>query len=203
MTRIFIALYQRDLRLAGRIGGGASMGVVFFLILVTITPFAIGPDLNLLARIGPAILWIAALLATLLAAQWVGNAPSPAWAVALCALWAAAPLWSWAASRPRAASADATLSAEDRALLHGVARDTWRYYERHVTAASHHLPPDNVQRVPHAMVAQRTSPTNIGLYLLAACCAHELGFIGSADLATRLQATLDTLLRLPRDPNAY
>ena len=66
MIRIFIALYQRDLRLAGRIGGGASMGVVFFLILVTITPFAIGPDLNLLARIGPAILWIAALLATLL-----------------------------------------------------------------------------------------------------------------------------------------
>ena len=56
MIRIFIALYQRDLRLAGRIGGGASMGVVFFLILVTITPFAIGPDLNLLARIGPAIL---------------------------------------------------------------------------------------------------------------------------------------------------
>ena len=42
------------------------MGVVFFLILVSLTPFAIGPDLNLLARIGPAILWIAALLATLL-----------------------------------------------------------------------------------------------------------------------------------------
>ncbi len=60
------ALFWRELRLARRVGGGASLGVVFFLILVTLTPFAIGPDLNLLSRIGPAILWIAALLATLL-----------------------------------------------------------------------------------------------------------------------------------------
>ena len=66
MSGMFLALLLRDIRLAGRIGGGGAMGVVFFLILVTITPFAIGPDLNLLARIGPAILWIAALLATLL-----------------------------------------------------------------------------------------------------------------------------------------
>ena len=57
---------MRELRIGRRIGGAASMGVVFFLCLVTITPFAIGPDLKLLARIGPAILWIAALLATLL-----------------------------------------------------------------------------------------------------------------------------------------
>jgi heme exporter protein B len=60
------ALFMRELRLAHRVGGGASIGIVFFLILVTIVPFAIGPDLNLLARIGPAVLWIAALLATLL-----------------------------------------------------------------------------------------------------------------------------------------
>jgi heme exporter protein B len=60
------ALFLREIRVARRIGGGGAMGVVFFLILVTITPFAIGPVLNLLARIGPAILWIAALLATLL-----------------------------------------------------------------------------------------------------------------------------------------
>ncbi len=65
MNRLF-ALYLRELRIARRIGGGGTMGVVFFLILVAIVPFAIGPDLNLLARIGPAILWIAALLATLL-----------------------------------------------------------------------------------------------------------------------------------------
>ena len=60
------ALFAREWRIARRVGGGASIGVAFFLILVTIMPFALGPDLALLARLGPAILWIAALLATLL-----------------------------------------------------------------------------------------------------------------------------------------
>jgi len=60
------ALMIRELRIGQRIGGGASLGVLFFLILVTLTPFAVGPDLALLARIAPAMLWIAALLATLL-----------------------------------------------------------------------------------------------------------------------------------------
>jgi len=61
------ALFKRDVRLALRAGGGASIAVLFFLIVVTLTPFAIGPDLALLKRIGPAMLWIGALLASLLA----------------------------------------------------------------------------------------------------------------------------------------
>src|SRR3569623_1295104 len=55
------------MRIAVRVGGGALMGALFFLIVVTMMPFALGPDLNLLARIGPAILWLGALLASLLA----------------------------------------------------------------------------------------------------------------------------------------
>ncbi|KPQ10160.1 MAG: ABC-type heme export system permease component CcmB [Saliniramus fredricksonii] len=66
MTRAFFALLARDLRLAARIGGSGVMGLVFFLMILTLVPFALGPDLNLLARIGPAILWIAALLSTLI-----------------------------------------------------------------------------------------------------------------------------------------
>ena len=66
MTPLF-AILLRDMRLAVRVGGGALIGVLFFLIVVTLVPFAIGPDLVLLARIGPAILWLGALLATLLA----------------------------------------------------------------------------------------------------------------------------------------
>lgn len=66
MSRSLAALFARELRVARRIGGGGTMGLMFFLILVIIVPFAIGPDLNLLSRIGPAILWIAALLASLL-----------------------------------------------------------------------------------------------------------------------------------------
>jgi heme exporter protein B len=60
------ALLLRDMRLAVRLGGGALIGVLFFLIVVTLVPFAIGPDLALLTRIGPAILWLGALLANLL-----------------------------------------------------------------------------------------------------------------------------------------
>jgi heme exporter protein B len=60
------ALLVRDMRLAVRVGGGALIGVLFFLLVVAIVPFAIGPDLALLARIGPAILWLGALLASLL-----------------------------------------------------------------------------------------------------------------------------------------
>ena len=65
-TRAFLALVARDLRLAARIGGSGALGLVFFLMIVTLVPFALGPDLNLLARIGPAILWLAAVLATLI-----------------------------------------------------------------------------------------------------------------------------------------
>ena len=66
MTRAFLALVARDLKLAARVGGSGALGLVFFLMLVTVVPFALGPDLNLLARIGPAILWLAAVLATLI-----------------------------------------------------------------------------------------------------------------------------------------
>jgi heme exporter protein B len=61
------AILVRDMRIAIRVGGGALMGVLFFLVVVTLVPFAVGPDLALLKRIGPAILWLAALLASLLA----------------------------------------------------------------------------------------------------------------------------------------
>lgn len=60
------ALLLRDLKLSVRAGGGAMIGVLFFMTVVAVIPFGVGPDLNLLARIGPAILWIGALLASLL-----------------------------------------------------------------------------------------------------------------------------------------
>lgn len=66
MNSAWLALLERDLRLARRVGAGAELGLVFFLILVSLLPFAIGADQRFISRIAPAFLWLAALLATLL-----------------------------------------------------------------------------------------------------------------------------------------
>src|ERR1044071_5007238 len=66
MTQALSAILIRDIRVAFRVGGSALIGVLFFLAVVTLIPFALGPDLALLRRIGPAILWLGALLASLL-----------------------------------------------------------------------------------------------------------------------------------------
>jgi heme exporter protein B len=66
VRRGLVALIARDLKLAARVGGSGALGLVFFLMIVTVVPFALGPDLNLLSRIGPAILWLAAVLSTLI-----------------------------------------------------------------------------------------------------------------------------------------
>ena len=138
------------------------------------------------------------LLAALLGGALLADVPAPALAAALCLLWAAAPLWTWWVSRTLPASEGQALPLLDRAYLQDVARDTWRYFERCVTALDQHLPPDNLQITPHDMLAHRTSPTNIGLYLLSVACAQRLGFIGVAEMLTRLEATLATVTRLER-----
>lgn len=66
MNSGWLALLRRDLRLARRVGAGAELGLVFFLILVSLLPFAIGADQRFISRIAPAYLWLAALLSTLL-----------------------------------------------------------------------------------------------------------------------------------------
>lgn len=66
MKRAFMAILKRDLAVAGRAGGGGELALVFFLTMVVLVPFALGPDLNLLSRIGPAILWLGALLSVMI-----------------------------------------------------------------------------------------------------------------------------------------
>ncbi len=119
-------------------------------------------------------------------------------ATVLCAIWALSAVWTWWASRPEPARRADTLSPADRAYLADVARDSWRLFERCVGPGDRNLPPDNLQTAPHDMVAHRTSPTNIGLYLLATVCAREFGWIGRSDTAARLEATLATLAGMER-----
>ena len=139
-----------------------------------------------------------AVAAVLWLGLWAVHTPYPMLAGALCLLWGASPLWTWWASRTPAVPDEAELSPQAQAELAGIARDTWRYFERSVTADDQHLPPDNLQTHPQDMLAHRTSPTNIGLYLLSVACAREFGWIGTQDLLSRMEATLATLDRLQR-----
>jgi len=116
----------------------------------------------------------------------------------VCAVWAASPLWTWWVSRPRPPKRDAALPANDQRYLEDAARDTWRLFERCVGSDDNFLPPDNLQLTPETLVAHRTSPTNIGLYMLSAACARQFGWVGTQDLLVRLEATLQTLAELPR-----
>jgi len=82
--------------------------------------------------------------------------------------------------------------------LRGVARRTWRYFETFVTPADQMLPPDNFQEDPVPALAHRTSPTNLGLYLLSTVAARDFGWLGMLDTVQRLEATLETMSRLER-----
>ncbi|MFN3494740.1 MAG: glucoamylase family protein, partial [Hydrogenophaga sp.] len=141
----------------------------------------------------------AALVALLLLAGlwWWMPQPHPL-AVAVLLLWALGPLLSWLGNHAWPLRPGEALKPADRAWLDGVARDTWRLFERCVDAQNHHLPPDNLQTLPFDAVAHRTSPTNIGLYLLSTACARQMGWIGTPDLLARLEATLATLQRMER-----
>ncbi|MEO8023779.1 glucoamylase family protein [Polaromonas sp.] len=129
------------------------------------------------------------------AALW---SPYPMAGPALFLFWAVSPLAAWWASRPRPAGPVHRLQDSDRQYLHILARDTWRFFEQSVGAEDNHLPPDNLQLVPEPTPAHRTSPTNIGLYLLAVCCAREFRWIGTSEVIGRLEASLGSMDRLAK-----
>lgn len=102
------------------------------------------------------------------------------------------------ASRTPVIAARTRPSRTDIRTLRMTARRTWRFFETFTTPDDNMLPPDNFQEDPTAVVARRTSPTNIGLYLLCTASARDYGWCGLADTVARLEATLATLERMPR-----
>ena len=112
--------------------------------------------------------------------------------------WALSPLAARWVSRPPRPSPAQTLTASDRQILRSTARRTWRFFETFVGPDDAFLPPDNFQEDPRPTVAHRTSPTNIGLYLLSVVAAHDFGWLGILDTLDRLEATLATMRRLER-----
>jgi cyclic beta-1,2-glucan synthetase len=114
------------------------------------------------------------------------------------AAWVMAPLIARWVSVPVASPSSRPLTAEDRDSLRSIARQTWVFFARFVTSEHNMLPPDNFQETPVPVVANRTSPTNIGLYLLSVVAAREFGWIGTRDAVDRIAAALATLDRLER-----
>lgn len=130
----------------------------------------------LLAIVQPSALWVAA--------PWLG-------------LWLLSPaLMAWLGQQP--AQHDADLSASQLAFLGRLARRTWGFFETYVRAEDHWLPPDNVQEHPALVVARRTSPTNIGLSLLANLSAYDFGYLQMDRAMERTRRVFATLETLPR-----
>ncbi len=141
----------------------------------------------------PAVL-IAASITTLLAVV----APASLFAAGpLLLTWLLSPSIAYWVSRPRLL-ADPPLTPDVEAELRRVARRTWGFFQAHVGEADHWLPPDNFQEDPLGVVAHRTSPTNIGLYLLVVLAAHEFGYATRDELIDRLTRAFDTLDKLER-----
>ena len=137
-----------------------------------------------------AICLLLAAAATRSAHPWLG--------AGLFLIWSCAPVIAWWSSRTPREQAQAFVPGEESDYLLALARDTWRFFEQVVGPLDNHLPPDNLQLEPEPVVAHRTSPTNIGMYLLSACCAREFGWIDNDALAARIDATLRTVEQLPK-----
>lgn len=127
-------------------------------------------------------------------AGWRNN---PVLAVAFGVLWIVSPVIARWVSLPPDEKGQLLVSDQDTQFLRLIARRTWRFFEGFVTANENMLPPDNYQEDP-AAVAHRTSPTNIGLYLLAAASARDFGWAGTVETVGRLEATLATMATMER-----
>ena len=150
-------------------------------------------------------------LAALCRAMWIGPAIACATTICLAAyrpgalaaagpillLWFASPAIAWWLGTPRV-HREPDLSVVDIVFLRKIARKTWAFFERFLGPDDHWLPPDNYQEHPVAVLAHRTSPTNIGFALLANLSAYDFGYIGAGRLVERTANTLRTMQILER-----
>ncbi len=106
--------------------------------------------------------------------------------------WAVAPLVVWWLAGGREARQEEAISRDDEKYVRGIARQTWRYFDDFVGPETNWLPPDNYQEALNVEIAQRTSPTNMGLWLLACVAANDFGWLTIDEVAERSRATLAT-----------
>ncbi|MGM0680546.1 MAG: cyclic beta 1-2 glucan synthetase, partial [Pseudomonadota bacterium] len=144
-------------------------------------------------------MWIGPSLAALLGTTLVLLLPPTEWlfAAPVLLLWMISPLVAWWISRPLEPSAP-DLTATQKTFLRASARRTWRYFADFVGPEDNWLPPDNVQEYPTQTIARRTSPTNIGMGLLANLSACDFGFISVGECLRLTENTLATMEKLER-----
>ncbi len=118
--------------------------------------------------------------------------------IPLTLFWFAGPAIAWWSSRAPRQEPQSRLNASEVQALRLITRRTWRFFETFVTADQNMLPPDNFQEQPKPVIAHRTSPTNIGLYLLSAVTSRELGWIGTQAVLDRLESTFASLDQMQR-----
>jgi cyclic beta-1,2-glucan synthetase len=149
-----------------------------------------GLALQIMASLAAAGL-VAAVLYALGQRSWTIAAP-------FVALWVLSPLVARWASLPPLAAGHLSVTQRDALALRLVARRTWRFFETFITSEDNMLPPDNFQEDPEPVVAHRTSPTNVGLYLLSVVAARDFGWLGTFDVLERLEATFASMAKLER-----
>ncbi|TCO76802.1 GH36-type glycosyl hydrolase domain-containing protein [Chromatocurvus halotolerans] len=144
-------------------------------------------------------MWAGPVFAIVLTVALLAASPSAVWlyAAPVLLLWWLSPLLGWWISQPLSDQAP-HLSAGQQAFLRLSARRTWRYFEDFVVADDNYLPPDNFQESPAAAIASRTSPTNMGMSLLADLAALDFGYISTGQCLQRVGNTLVTMARLER-----
>ena len=143
-------------------------------------------------------MWVGPTLAVIVLALMTLTQPSHLlFSGPILGLWLASPLIAWWLSRPIQVR-EPHLSEGQVVFLRNLARRTWRYFEAFVTAEENWLPPDNFQEHPAVRIASRTSPTNIGMALLANLSAYDFGFCSADRLLNRTQKTFETMDRMER-----
>ncbi|MEX2493242.1 MAG: glucoamylase family protein [Nitrospirales bacterium] len=143
-------------------------------------------------------MWIAPVLAVVLALALGAGRPEEWFFYAPVLLfWLVSPVVAWWISKPLVAPA-VDLTVDQRAFLRGAARRTWRFFAEFVGPQDHWLPPDNFQEYPAPVIASRTSPTNIGMSLLANLAAHDFGYLSAGEFLRVTGQTLSTMEKLER-----
>jgi cyclic beta-1,2-glucan synthetase len=143
-------------------------------------------------------MWIAPLLASLAGIYLALSRPAAlATSVPILGLWFASPAIAWWMSRPLARR-EAKLTVEQTIFLRRLSRKIWAFFEAFVGPEDHWLPPDNFQEHPVEVVGHRTSPTNMGLALLANLSAYDFGYIPAGQLIVRTANAFDTMESLER-----